>query len=99
MCAGVYKRNLCTRGAGTVAAAAGGVVSTADDMTNWLRFHLNGGKNENGSQVVDNEFLQRTYQSEQVTIGDTLFLRPEIPVTDVRDTYGLAWWKGFYRGM
>ena len=82
-----------------MAAAAGGVCSNADDMTKWLRFHLNGGQNENGSQVVDAEFLERTKQSEQpVPVSGEPFIKPVTPITDVRDTYALAWNNGFYRG-
>ncbi|MDQ1010009.1 CubicO group peptidase (beta-lactamase class C family) [Streptomyces sp. V4I23] len=62
---------------------AGGVSSTARDMTRWLRLQLANGKLA-GEQIVPAEQLQRTHLPEIVS-------QPPAPPTDRAGFYGLGW--------
>jgi hypothetical protein len=47
------------------AGGAGGIISTAEDMSKYLRFHLNKGK-VGGKQVVPEEVLKRVYRASHI---------------------------------
>ncbi|XP_046556379.1 protein flp-like isoform X2 [Haliotis rubra] len=81
---------------------SGSVVSTADDMAKWMLFHLSGGKNREGNQVVAEDLLKETYKPRNAISGgsiNTYFSRPKTPVTMSNNGYGLGWKSGYYRGI
>ncbi|XP_067665045.1 uncharacterized protein [Haliotis asinina] len=81
---------------------SGSVVSSADDMAKWMLFHLSGGKNREGNQVVAEDLLKETYKPRNAISGgsiNTYFSRPKTPVTMSNDGYGLGWKSGYYRGL
>ena len=80
-----------------MAGPAGGVVSTADDMAKWMKFHISGGKSSNGSQIVPEAALSRTKQPE-ISYPEGSSVRPNSPVEYTTPQYALAWFNGYYRG-
>ncbi|XP_071095539.1 uncharacterized protein [Haliotis cracherodii] len=81
---------------------SGSVISSADDMTKWMLFHLSGGKNREGNQVVAENLLKETYKPRNALASssiNTYFSRPKTPVTMSNDGYGLGWKSGYYRGL
>lgn len=79
--------------------AAGGVITTSADMTRWLEFHLNAGRDSAGNQLLPVSYWLQMH-SPQITLGRALFplVRPWFPVSDVNFAYGLGWRLGLYRG-
>jgi CubicO group peptidase (beta-lactamase class C family) len=64
-------------------APAGGVSSTARDMTRWLRLQLENGKLD-GRQIIDSESLERTHLPEVVS-------QPPMAPAGRTGFYGLGW--------
>ncbi|XP_033751010.1 protein flp-like [Pecten maximus] len=82
-------------------AGSGGVMSNAVDMTKWMMFHLNGGKNSAGHQVVDAHALASIYVPRNSIRSSTVgryFTKPDVPVTTSENNYAFGWKNGFYRG-
>ncbi|XP_060082792.1 uncharacterized protein LOC132562079 [Ylistrum balloti] len=82
-------------------AGSGGVMSNAVDMTKWMMFHLNGGKNSAGHQVIDAHALASIYVPRNVIRSSTVgryFTKPDVPVTTSENNYAFGWKNGFYRG-
>ena len=80
---------------------SGAIVSNADDMSKWMMFHLSGGKNAEGVQVIEKSLLKETYKPRNTLSSNDInkyFRRPEVPVTMSNDGYGLGWKTGYYRG-
>ncbi|KAK3091642.1 hypothetical protein FSP39_021486 [Pinctada imbricata] len=80
---------------------SGCVVSNANDMAKWMLFHLNGGKNMKGQQVVSEEALSQIYTSQNPIVSSTMrkyFSKPNIPVTLATYDYAFGWETGIYRG-
>ena len=74
---------------GVVSAAAGAIVSTAEDMCKWLLFHIREGKNEDGIQVVPKADLDYTYVPQNVAQWRGSF---------TLNRYSLGWYNGYYKG-
>ncbi len=71
-------------------------------MAKWLHLQLNGGKNQQGDQVIWNEVLQETHKARNLvkqTDSTKIYKRPIIPVTYDHSRYSLGWRIGYYRGM
>jgi len=75
------------------------VVTTAADMTRWLAFHLNTGRDSSGNQLLPVADWRQMH-APQMVLGDALVpvVRPWFPVADTRSAYGLGWKLGLYRG-
>lgn len=72
------------------ATPAGGIYSTAEDLTKWMLVHLSGGK-LGDKQIIRSETLQELHRT-------TMPVRFESD-TDVFEVgYGLGWFTQFYRG-
>lgn len=76
---------------------SGGLVSTADDMAQWMNFFLTGGFSARGQRVMSEESL-RELQKPRTAMPMVLFSQPDFPVTASFDIYGMGWWLGYYRG-
>ncbi|CAH1794242.1 unnamed protein product [Owenia fusiformis] len=80
-------------------SSPGGVSSNAEDMSKWLLFHLSGGQNQAGEQVINKAHLEDTYKPLITIRGRDTILRPAFPVSGTfREKYGLGWNVGQYRG-
>jgi len=75
------------------------VITTAADMSRWLEFHLNTGRDSAGNQLLPVSYWLQMH-SPQITLGRVLFpvVRPWFPVSDIYSAYGLGWRLGLYRG-
>jgi CubicO group peptidase (beta-lactamase class C family) len=79
---------------------AGSIYSSASDMAKWMMFHLKGGKDHHGKQVVNERWLQDTYQSKMThPFQEKDLTRPKYPISDVTISYNMGWMTSFYRGM
>ncbi|XP_050400127.2 uncharacterized protein LOC126817312 [Patella vulgata] len=78
---------------------SGCVMVNAVDMTNWMLFHLNGGKNRKGEQVLDTQVLMDMGKSRSVARSFKYYNTPEFPRMTSRDGYGLGWFIGYYDGL
>lgn len=78
---------------GDPTAAAGCIVSTPHDMTQWLKFNLNKGKV--GDQQLVREDLMALITTPHIDTGDGGFYEPERGMT----SYALGWSIYNYRGM
>lgn len=77
------------------------VMSNALDITKWIKFHLSGGKNEAGHQIVDANSLAYIYRPRNVIMSSTVgkyFTKPKVPVTTTETSYGFGWKIGYYKG-
>ena len=77
-----------------MAGPAASVGSSIKDMLKWIRFHIDGGKNSSGSQLVSTENFNRMHQK-HMYFDDSG--RPDDDVSKC-DGYGLGWQTGTYRG-
>jgi hypothetical protein len=70
---------------------AGGVYSNVDDLANWMRVNLNGGRLGDRQVIQANTLadIHRTHMASPATIRDPEF----VPVG-----YGLGWFTNMYRG-
>ena len=78
-------------------SAAGSICSSAEDITKWMKFHLNHGRNEDGHQLVSVGTLGETYEG-NVATSPGFVARPTFPVTYAMTNYGMGWKSGYYRG-
>ncbi|KAJ8302679.1 hypothetical protein KUTeg_019075 [Tegillarca granosa] len=77
------------------------IMSNALDVAKWMKFHLNGGKNEAGHQIVDSDSLAYIYRPRNTIMSATVskyFTKPKVPVTTTETSYGFGWKIGYYRG-
>jgi CubicO group peptidase (beta-lactamase class C family) len=79
---------------------SGCIFSTADDMANWMNFHLSNGKNIHGKQVLPETLVRDLHVSRTLLPSADLSLEsiPQFPVTQTGDLYALGWRVGHYRG-
>ena len=76
---------------------AGAIMSTADDMARWLKFHLSMGKTESGQQLLKTELMQEIHRVTTPLESYTL-IRPLFPVTHLFLGYNYGLWTQEYRG-
>ena len=81
-------------------AGSGAVITSAKDMTKWMNFHLSGGQNEEGVEIMQNEHLKEVhaprFRIDPTSDKDTR--KPTFPVTASSDIYAHGLRRGFYRG-
>ncbi|XP_035678009.1 beta-lactamase-like [Branchiostoma floridae] len=78
---------------------AGGVVSNALDMARYMKFHLSGGRDTAGRQVVPEDTLRQTHTVDFTMPLYSERVGPDWPVgVDMLHGYGLGWMSGYYRG-
>lgn len=77
---------------------AGCIFSTSEDMAKWMKFHLSGGKDESGRQVIPATALRELYRPVSAVPRQDIG-PPTFPVEDTRSTYGLGFYNGQYRGL
>ena len=80
--------------------AAGGILSTANDMAKWINMHIKKGNNSDGETVVKESILQPTYTplNTMPPAWSQSYVKPNTPVTHVTENYGLGWMIGKYSG-
>lgn len=79
---------------------SGAFVTTADDMTKWMNFHLYEGSIGKGVKVMEEESVRELHKPRMALPGSSLrlFQQPAVPVATSFDIYALGWWRGYYRG-
>lgn len=80
-----------------------GILSTANDMAKWIRFQLQKGKTENGTQLIDEKLIDdmhwvTTPLDKPSTLKNRFLTRPQWPVEDTQLGYGYSWFVSVYRG-
>jgi len=76
-------------------------MSCARDMSKWMLFHLNKGRNQHGQQILTKNQIKMLHQPKHMIIGSRLerqFSQPDVPVSTSEMNYALAWKCGVYRG-
>lgn len=71
---------------------AGDIHSNVLDMLKWGKVVVDGGKAEDGKQVLNKESLQKTLTPQSIV------LQNEIPEMSISLTYGLGWGLTSYKG-
>ena len=76
---------------------AGSILSTANDMAKWIKFHLSLGKTETGHQLINKEMMREIHQ---VTTPMTSYvlIRPLFSVGHMYLGYNYGMWTQEYRG-
>lgn len=74
------------------AAAAGSMYSSATEMANWMRMHLNEGRFA-GRQVLSPQVVQALHASQNLHVGSNQF-----PFDAASESYALGWSRAEYRG-
>ncbi|KAL8570293.1 hypothetical protein ACOMHN_011315 [Nucella lapillus] len=78
---------------------AGSLYSTAHDMARWLQTLLSNGKTPDGTQVLQAKALKETTRAVMPPPGiGTDLTKPDFPIADVEQSYGLGWVTSNYRG-
>lgn len=78
---------------------AGSIYSSATDMSKWMMFHLNNGRNAHGRRLVNDTWLNQTYQSQMTLPASKKDLyKPVYPLEDISKSYNLGWITSSYRG-
>lgn len=78
---------------------SGAILSSAQDMTRWMRFLLNKGE-LNGNNIMTRNNIEDIFKNRNYPgTWSTTFVRPNIPITMSGDLYSLGWKKGYYRGF
>ncbi|XP_005089508.2 protein flp [Aplysia californica] len=81
-------------------AGSGAVMTTANDMTRWMHFHLYGGENPGGRQVMKEKHLDEVHEPRFLitpTVSKDTRV-PRFPVTSSEDVYAHGFRRGYYRG-
>ncbi|KZV71816.1 beta-lactamase/transpeptidase-like protein, partial [Peniophora sp. CONT] len=73
-------------------AGAGGIISSAQDMTHWVQMLLNG-----GVDPATNKRILSSAIIEAVTLGRTVMVGTGTSDTSIQ-AYGMGWSRGSYRG-
>ncbi|XP_048243249.1 penicillin-binding protein 4-like isoform X2 [Haliotis rufescens] len=80
---------------------AGGLATNIKDKVKFMRFMLNKGKLENGTQLIKEATLQQLWQPVIPLPPFVVFmmerLSPQWPVADISTGYGMGWFKNVYR--
>ena len=77
-------------------AAAGGIISSVNDMTKWLRVQLNRGRIDDGQRLFSEASSRRMWASQTIIpLSDSS--RERYPTTHFR-AYGLGWSLADYKG-
>ncbi|GFR72024.1 penicillin-binding protein 4 [Elysia marginata] len=81
-------------------AGSGAVMSTADDMVQWMNFHLRQGRGEDGGQIMAVKHMEEVHKPRMLTsIVQSVELRePQFPVAVSQGTYAHGLRRGYYRG-
>jgi len=79
--------------------AAGGVITTATDMTRWLEFQLSSGRDKAGNQLLPVNYWLQIHSPQMALEHPRLpVVRPWFPAADTYSAYGFGWRIGMYRG-
>ena len=79
---------------------SGSILTSANDMAEWLHLQLNKGMSQSGVRVVEESVVEETHDPVNGYPSTSSYLkRPNIPVTYDYSKYALGWRTGFYRGI
>lgn len=77
------------------------IMSNAVDITKWMLFHLNKGRNQAGQQIVSEDDMEALHKRRNTISAPTIektFARSKVPVSSLEENYALGWKNGVYRG-
>ncbi|WAR16644.1 GIGA6-like protein [Mya arenaria] len=80
---------------------SGCIISNANDMAEWMKFHLRGGRNAQSKPVIDTDILEHAHEPQNsisYSSTDKYYKKPILPVTLSTPNYGFGWKVGHYRG-
>lgn len=82
---------------------AGAILSTATDMARWIKFNLQSGKTETGTELIDKKLMEEIHWAvtgfdSQEYMRDRFLTMPQYPVDEIQIGYGYAWIVSAYRG-
>ncbi|WAR16486.1 GIGA6-like protein [Mya arenaria] len=80
---------------------SGCIISNANDMAEWMKFHLRGGRNAQSKRVIDTDILEHAHEPQNsisYSSTDKYYKKPILPATLSTPNYGLGWKVGHYRG-
>ncbi len=98
MCILHRKFNFFSREWGAL-GGSGSVLSSANEMAEWLHVQLNYGTSQTGTRVFPEEVIKETHDPVNgYPSSSSYWLRPNIPITLDDSKYALGWRTGFYRG-
>lgn len=81
-----------------ILASASGIASNAVDMTKWMNFHLNGGRNDRNVRVMDPTLVDMLHAPRVKLPHSSTSWQPGTSDRFMEDTYAYGWKNGHYRG-
>nr|XP_022334507.1 uncharacterized protein LOC111131325 isoform X2 [Crassostrea virginica] len=81
-----------------ILASASGIASNAVDMTKWMNFHLNGGRNDRNVSVMDPTLVDMLHAPRVKLPHSSTSWQPGTSDRFMEDTYAYGWKNGHYRG-
>lgn len=78
-----------------MAGPAASVNSTTSDMVRWIRFHIDGGRNQEGKRILSKEVFAQMHEA-QIAYDDAGGLDEDYYTCN---GYGFGWRVGTYRGI
>ena len=73
------------------------ILSSAEDMAKWMKFHLSLGKTDSGVQLLKKNWVVEMHRVTSSVRGS--YTKPRYPADDISIGYGYAWHISEYRGM
>ena len=76
-------------------------MSCARDMSKWMLFHLNKGRNQHGQQILTEDQIKMLHKRRHIILGSRIesqLSQPDVPVSTSETNYALAWKCAVYRG-
>ena len=77
---------------------AGAIMSTATDMSKWMKFHLSLGKTESGVQLLDQKLVKDIHTVTTAISSQNGMTKPLFPVDDITSGYCYGMVSSEYRG-
>ena len=78
-------------------SAAGSIASNAIDMLQWIKFQLNAGLTEDGTELLNSTEFEFTHLPSMQKVAPPRWQRPSDPVTYKFGTHSVAWCEHTYR--
>ena len=73
-------------------------MSTAKDMSKWIKFNLKLGETESGKRLIDKKLMEDMRRVTTPIQNPNSLTRAVFPADDILFGYGYAWFLSEYRG-
>ncbi|KAL8602656.1 hypothetical protein ACOMHN_029978 [Nucella lapillus] len=79
---------------------SGNVMSSANDMAQWMLMLLNNGYDTQGRTVLRDGVVEQTFTAQNVLFlsSEYKYRKPAVPYSFTSDNYALGWRRGYYKG-